>query len=100
MPEPPNSSSESRKIEGKTPHSEQRAEEAQFWDSARQVGDANRVVREGRLLQDAETGYDVYVKGDRIVIVDPSTNQQITQFKNSRANTQTRIESGRWKPVP
>ncbi|MHC5673687.1 hypothetical protein [Nostoc sp.] len=59
----------------------------------------NRVVREGRLFQDAETGYYVYLKSDRVVIVDPATNQQITQFKNSRANTQKRIESGRWKPI-
>ena len=95
----PGNSSEDRRIEGKTPHGEKRSQEAQEGDVTRQVGDINRVVREGRLLQDTETGYDVYVKGDRVVIVDPATNQQITQFKNSRANTQKRIESGRWKPT-
>ena len=99
MIEPGSSSEESQKIEGKTAHSEQRAQEAKEGDITRQVGDVNRVVREGRLLQDAETGYYVYVKGDRVVIVDPATNQQITQFKNSRANTQKRIASGRWKPI-
>lgn len=99
MTEPSNSSEESRKIEGKTLHGKQRAQEAQEGDVTRQVGDVNRVVREGQLLRDTETGYDVYVKGNRVVIVDPATNQQITQFKNSRANTQKRIESGRWKPI-
>lgn len=99
MTEPGHSSEESRSIEGKTPHGEQRSQEAQAGDMTRQVGDANRVVREGRLLQDTETGYYVYVKGDRVVIIDPATHQQITQFKNSRANTQKRIESGRWKPI-
>lgn len=99
MTELSNSSEESRKIEGKTPHGEQRSQEARAGDTARQVGDVNRVVREGRLLQDTETSYYVYVKGDRVVIIDPATNQQITQFKNSRANTQKRIESGRWKPI-
>jgi len=90
---------ERRQVEGKTPHAEQRSQEAQDGTVTRQVGDVNRVVREGRLFQDAETGYYVYVKGDRVVIVDPETNQQITQFKNSRANTQKRIEAGRWKPI-
>jgi hypothetical protein len=97
---PEDSNEERRKIESKTPHSEQRAQEAQSGRASRQVGDVNRVVGEGRLLRDSETGYDVYVKGDRVVIVDPATQQQITQFKNSRANTQKRIESGRWKPIP
>ena len=44
--------------------------------------------------------FNVYVRGDKVVIVDPATNLQITQFKNSRANTHKRIESGRWKPIP
>ncbi|MBR8833054.1 MAG: hypothetical protein DSM106950_03160 [Stigonema ocellatum SAG 48.90 = DSM 106950] len=61
MTEPGNRSEESQKIEGKTPHGEQRSQEAQAGDTARQVGDVNRVVREGRLLQDAETGYYVYL---------------------------------------
>ena len=90
---------EEKKIAGQTPHAQARSQEAKEGDTPRQVGDVNRVVREGRLLQDAETGYYVYVKGDRVVIVDPATNQQITQFKNSRANTQKRIASGRWNPI-
>jgi hypothetical protein len=99
MVEPGNGSEEHPRIEGQTAHGKQRSQEAREGDTTRQVGDANRVVREGRLFQDVETGYDVYVNGDRVVIVDPATQQQITQFKNSRANTQKRIESGRWKPI-
>lgn len=95
-----NENQESQKIEGKAPHAEQRSQQAREGDARRDVGDVNRTVREGRRLRDTETGYDVYVRGDRVVIVNPSTNQQVTQFKNSRANTQKRIESGRWEPIP
>jgi hypothetical protein len=100
MPELSGDSDESRNLEGKTRHAEQRAQEAQSGDIRRQVGDVNRIVREGRRFKDTETGYDIYVKGVMVVIVDPATNQQITQFKNSRANTQKRTESGRWEPIP
>ncbi|NJP12288.1 MAG: hypothetical protein HC866_24795 [Leptolyngbyaceae cyanobacterium RU_5_1] len=100
MVESGSSNEESRRIEGKTDHSETRSQEAQQGDTHRQVGDVSRVVREGRHFRDTETGYDVYVRGDRVVIVNPATNQQVTQFKNSRANTQKRIESGKWRPIP
>lgn len=40
----------------------------------RQVGDVNRIVREGQRFRDTETGYDVYVRGDKVVIVAPATN--------------------------
>ena len=90
---------ERREIEGRTAPGEKRFQDAQAGDPNRQVGDVNRVVREGRRFRDRETGYDVYVRGDRVVIVDPGTNQQITQFKNSRANRQKRIEFGRWEPI-
>jgi hypothetical protein len=99
MAEAESGNEENRKIESKTSHSEQRSQEAQAGDSQRQVGDVKRIVREGRHFRDTETGYDIYVKGNKVVVVDPSTNQQITQFKNSRANTQKRIESGRWQPI-
>ncbi|NEP63529.1 MAG: hypothetical protein F6K31_42640 [Symploca sp. SIO2G7] len=92
-------SEESRKITGKTPHGAQRGQEAQTGDSQRQVGDINRIFRDGRHFRDTETGYDVYVRGNKVIVVEPSTKRQITQFKNSRANTQKRIESGRWKPI-
>ena len=51
---------EEKKIEGQTPHAQERSQEAKEGDITRQVGDVNRVVREGRLLQDTETGYYVY----------------------------------------
>ncbi len=90
---------EDRKVEGKIPHAEERANEALQGNPHRQVGDFNRVVREGRQFKDTETGYNVYVKGDRVVIVDLAINKQITQFKNSKTNTQKRILSGKWIPL-
>lgn len=101
MSESSSGSDESRrKVEGRTSHAEERFEQAQSGDTHRQVGDVHRIVREGRRFKDTETGYDVYIKGDKVVIVDPATNQEITRFKNSRANTQKRIQSGRWEPTP
>jgi RHS repeat-associated protein len=85
---------------GKTPHAEQRAAEARAGDTHRQVGDPNRVVREGRGFLDTESGNHVYVRGNRAVVVDPQTGQEITKFKNTRANTLDRMESGRWVPLP
>lgn len=82
----------------KTPHAEQRASEARDSDPNRQVGDANRTIREGRRFRDTETGNTVHVRGNRVVIRD-SEGKQVTQFKNSRANTQKRIRSGRWEPI-
>ncbi|WP_241757920.1 SitA5 family polymorphic toxin [Myxococcus landrumensis] len=82
----------------RSPHGEQRANEAREGDAHRQVGDANRVLHEGRKFTDAETGNVVYVSGDRVVITD-ALGRIITQFKNPRANTQARIQSGRWVPV-
>ncbi|GGL18280.1 RHS repeat-associated core domain-containing protein [Caulobacter rhizosphaerae] len=81
---------------GNTGHGEQRASEARAGDSGRQVGDANRVVREGRKFIDTETGATVHVSGNRVVIT--GQNGRVTQFVNSRANTQARIASGKWVP--
>jgi RHS repeat-associated protein len=77
-----------------TRHGGQRAAEARGGDSHRQVGDANRIVREGRQFRDTETGANVYVKGDRVVIM--GQNGKITQFRNPASNTQFRIRSGKW----
>ncbi|WXH30435.1 hypothetical protein WA016_04405 [Myxococcus stipitatus] len=82
----------------RSPHGQQRANEAREGDSHRQVGDANRVLQEGRKFRDTETGNVVYVSGDRVVITD-ELGRIITQFKNPRANTQARIQSGRWAPI-
>jgi hypothetical protein len=82
----------------RTEHGQQRAEEARAGDAHRQVGDANRVLREGRKFIDTETGNTVHVAGDRVVITD-TAGELVTQFKNPKANTQARIQSGRWVPV-
>jgi RHS repeat-associated protein len=79
-------------------HAQDRRNEAREGDVGREVGDPNRVRRAGRRFVDSETGYDVYVSGDRVVIIDPATGQQVTQFKNPRANTQKRIRGGKWIP--
>ena len=85
-------SEESRKIEGKTSHGEQRARETQEGDTNRQVGDVNRIVREGRHFRDTETGYDVYVRGDKVAIVDP-LNSRITLPSFAASNTRRRFFS-------
>jgi hypothetical protein len=61
------------------------------------VAVANRVIQEGRQFTDSETGNTVHVSGDRVVITD-ERGEIVTQFKNSRANTQSRIQSGKWVP--
>ena len=78
-------------------HFEQRRREARGGDASREVGDPNRVLREGRRFIDSETGHIVYVRGDRVVVLRPD-GRPVTQFRNSRANTQKRIREGRWIP--
>ena len=82
---------------GKTPHGDRRQAEARSGDPHRQVGDPNRVVREGQKYTDRDTGNTVYVKGNRVVTHDSQGNL-VSQFKNSRRNTKQRIEDGRWIP--
>ena len=79
-----------------TNHAQQRKEEAKN-DSHRSVGDSNRVVREGKQYLDADTGNHVYVKGDKVIILTPD-GRQVTQFKNSKANTSKRVKNGKWTP--
>ncbi len=82
---------------GRTTHGDQRAAEAAAGDVSRQVGDGNRVLRQGRHFVDTETGANVHVDGNRVVITN-GEGKVVTQFRNSRANTQERIQSGKWKP--
>jgi hypothetical protein len=82
-----------------TRHAEGRKREAREGDAHRDVGDPNRVVEQGRAFRDTETGYEINVRGNRVVVRDPRTGKQITQFKNTRANTAKRIETGRWVPI-
>jgi RHS repeat-associated protein len=79
-----------------TRHGKERSDEART-DANRNVGDSNRVVREGRAFTDTETGNTVHVNGNRVVVRSPE-GKIVTQFTNSRANTATRIRTGRWEP--
>ncbi len=77
-------------------HGEKRAEQAKT-DSHRQVGDKNRVVETGKRYLDNDSGHNVHVSGDRVVITDQHGNT-VSQFKNTRKNTNSRVQSGRWIP--
>ncbi|MCI5208116.1 MAG: hypothetical protein D3910_04865 [Candidatus Electrothrix sp. ATG2] len=78
-------------------HAKGRRDEAKAGDADREVGDPNRVVQDGSEYTDSETGNTVHVKGNKIVVTD-GNGRQITQFKNTRRNTNNRIRSGRWIP--
>ncbi len=93
-PKPPDDGNQGNK---KTERGEQRAQQAREGDAHREVGDANRVKAEGRTYTDSETGNTVHVKGNRVVITDSEGNQ-VTQFKNTRANTAQRVQDGKWVP--
>jgi RHS repeat-associated protein len=83
----------------KTDHAKERQEQAREGDAHRDVGDANRTTRQGRHFTDTETGYNVHVRGNRVVITDPSDGDaQVTQFKTTSSKTQANIESGKWQP--
>ena len=81
--------------DNKTDHGKERADDART-DPDRNVGDPNDVIRDGKKFTDTKTGYDVYVKGDKAVVV--KDGKVHTQFKNSRRNTRNRVDSGRWEP--
>jgi RHS repeat-associated protein len=81
----------------KTEHGQERADQARQGDPHRDVGDPNRVIREGRQYTDTETGNSVSVRGNKVVIRDKDGNI-VSQFKNTRANTNQRVQDGRWIP--
>ena len=83
------------KASEKTEHAQQRGDEAKAGDTHRQVGDPNRTVQEGRSFTDSKTGNTVHVRGKK-VFVTSADGKQVTQFKNTRVNTQDRIKSGPW----
>jgi len=74
-------------------HGKQRKEEG-LTDQHRNV-DANNVIENGKKLIDNETGYDVYIKGDKVVILRPDGKVH-SQFKNPKGNTQKRLQNGKW----
>ncbi|MCP3994619.1 MAG: hypothetical protein GY722_06070, partial [bacterium] len=80
-----------------TDHGNERRRQARDGDTHRQVGDPNRVVAEGRRHRDTETGNTIYVKGDRVVVLDKD-GRQVTQFTNTRRNTRKRVRDGLWIP--
>ena len=84
-------------IEEVSDHAKDRQNQATEGDSSREVGDPNRVVQEGKQYIDSDTGHTVHVKGNRVVVTDGS-GRQITQFKNTRKNTNSRVRSGKWTP--
>ncbi|MDF7677091.1 RHS repeat-associated core domain-containing protein, partial [Neisseriaceae bacterium ESL0693] len=79
-----------------TEHYKKRKQEAKR-DVHRQVGDPNRVIREGKHYYDTETGKTIYVKGDRVVVQTPE-GEFHSKFTNTRANTNMRIRKGKWVP--
>ncbi|MEJ2418201.1 MAG: hypothetical protein P8Y45_14995 [Exilibacterium sp.] len=84
-----------KKLKG-SKHGDQRKQEGQQ-DANRNVGDSNKVAQNGRQFTDSNTGNTVHVSGNRVVITD-SNGKLVTQFKNTKKNTQKRISSGRWVP--
>ncbi|HGT3378250.1 TPA: RHS repeat-associated core domain-containing protein, partial [Pseudomonas aeruginosa] len=82
---------------GSTDHADQRSDEAKS-DAHRQVGDKNKIIENGKKYYDNDTGNTVHVDGDRVVVTD-SNGTKVTQFKNTRANTNARVRSGRWTPL-
>ena len=90
--------SSGNEISGKTPHGEKRAKQARDGDTHRQVGDPNRVVREGRQFYDTESGHTIHTKGNNAIVTN-NKGEEVTRFKTSRRNIQKNIKSGKWKPI-
>ncbi len=63
------------------------------------MGDINRTIDEGKQYTDADTGNNVSVRGNRVVITNED-GDVVSQFKNTKANTQQRIDNGKWVPKP
>jgi hypothetical protein len=80
-------------------HAKQRKQEARQGDPKRQVGNPQEVVDQGRRFHDTESDNTVYVLGDRVVVRGPN-NEPVSQFTNTRANTEQRILDGKWVPEP
>ncbi len=82
-----------------TKHDEKRKKEGRSGkDARRDIGDANRVRREGTRYVDTETGNVVYVgRKGHTVILDPSEQRRVTRNTYSRRQVQERIDSGKWR---
>lgn len=83
----------------RTPHGERRHREALAGDATRDVGDANRVISEGRQFTDTRNGFTVYVQGSRVVVVNKD-GQIHTQRNYTRRAIQQKIRNGTWVESP
>ncbi|PIT58135.1 hypothetical protein BHC49_02620 [Snodgrassella alvi] len=93
-PDDPDKNNKSKNSNKYTKHGKMTKEQART-DKHRQVGDVNRVKREGKLYRDSQTGNNVYVSGNRVVIETPK-GEHVTRWTNTRANTNMRIRKGKW----
>jgi hypothetical protein len=91
-------SNNKKKLTPRDDHAIERKQQATQGDTHRQVGDPNRTVQQGQEFIDTDTSYTVHVRGNKVVIKDQN-GRQVTQFKNTRRNTQDRIRKGKWKPI-
>jgi hypothetical protein len=67
------------------------------FDERRNVGDANRVIREGKRYLDTETGNTVYVgKKGHMAVVSPDGERTVSRNTLERRDVQKRVNSGRW----
>lgn len=52
----------------------------------------------GKHYHDSITDNEVFILGDK-VYVENEFGEKVTQFHNSKTNTEKRIQSGRWEPI-
>jgi RHS repeat-associated protein len=81
-----------------TKHGRERRDQGRSGDGDRDVGDPNRTIREGNHYMDSKSGNDIYVRGDRVVVVNQE-GKIVSSFTNTKSNTAMRIRTGRWQPV-
>jgi RHS repeat-associated protein len=83
-----------------TKHAQKRKDEGSSGqDPRRDIGDKNRVKREGKRYVDQDTGNIVYVgKKGHTVIVDPTEQRVVTQNSYTKKQVQNRVNEGRWVP--
>jgi RHS repeat-associated protein len=79
-----------------TRHGNQRRDQARSGDRHRDIGDTQKTIREGRRYLDTETDNIVFVRGDKVVIVNMD-GRVVAQFRNTRRNTNARVQEGKWK---
>lgn len=86
-------------LPSKSTHFNQRVQEGKQGDASRSLGDWQVIVNQGRQYKQASDGRQVFVKGDKVVILEADGKTLVTQFRNPSSNTQQRVRDGRWLPV-